>query len=293
MKTIIITILLYLFFTPISSEELEFEHCPSEVEYPSWFFNVPPNCVVGYQCSNKSVLDDGLDRVGAYKRMRAKGFVRTYESSTDDISVDSISFYYIKDSTISISPLDTFSLLKGNVELFSEDSAITINSKSDILLCDATQWDENSIKNGYIYGFGLYKFSSYDQLGSWIKAESDGIKEIINHSIKQVITLQRETNSNFDETAKIEYDVELANLSVERRFYREFSGVGYCCVVLSMPIKSLKSIFGSDSSTISSKLISEYRPSKDSSQKSTAIKTDENYDKYRESIKSRLRSELQ
>ncbi len=222
--------------------------CPVRISYKAWFLSPPQNTVSGFPLKNKSAFEDSYDRICSYKRMRAAGVLWFYEANGNSShNRDSLYFYYDPNG-VSIAPsslkkLDSLSVTKGHrIYLYSKENVEIDDSK--VTICSSQPWSKDNEDESRSYGSGVIGLSYYDHVGSWVKAESDAIRDLLGKSAVSIASQRLNTLKEYQEVIRYEYDLEVENIRVERRWvnFDDWS----CHVVVSAPTASI-SVWEADS----------------------------------------------
>lgn len=216
-----------------------------ESPYPSWFFQPQAQTVAAFN-TVKAVKLDAYDRHCSYKKMRTKGFYRCFQHeflgrlAFDE--QDSISFYYIPDTTIDTTNfimLDSLDHGNNKVLLTALDSLEVNNSKQPI--ATSAPWNKGYEKAGRIYGIGKYRVNYYNHIKGWFIAESNAIKDVMLKTSALIVTLEREfrdiSSEDMEEATLYDFDLLIKNLQIERRWFDEKDG--NLCVVVSCGVSDI------------------------------------------------------
>jgi hypothetical protein len=274
---------LIILITLSLSQSIFSTECITKDKYPIWFLTPTEPGVVGFDIANKGSKADAVDRFCSYKKMRAKGFVRFYESGKSHNQQDSISFFYILDTSITSDKLirnSSVNFLGGYASHFSLDSIDELNTQ-EISPCDIPKWGGADELVDRVYGYGISEFRYYDRLGSWVRSESDALKDLLRRSAREIVSSQKDSyGGKLEEVSKIRYDVEVSNIKVERRFVELFGSKKQAVVVVSVLESDIISILESKNSQISDSLIKIFLPNETVEDEN--VESDKLYEEYRE-----------
>lgn len=218
-----------------------------ESPYPSWFF-LPPEQTVSAYNTVKNFRMDAYDRHCSYQKMRTKGFYRCFQHeflgrlAFDE--QDSISFFYIPDTTIdTTSFIIVDSLDHGNNKVFLTTLDSTDMPTATQAIASSAPWSKGMERAGRVYGVGRYKVNFYNHIKGWFIAESNAIKDVMLKTSALIVTLDREFQStsagdDMEEATLYDFDLLINNLTVERRWFD--SKDGNLCVVVSCAIADVK-----------------------------------------------------
>ncbi len=220
--------------------------CPVRITYSDWFFSpTSANASIGFPLDNKNASEDGYDRFCAYQTMRAKGVLYFYQRNGRlENREESLYFYYDPNSSgvspNSLTPVDSFAVTSADkIYLYqTAESAEKVQGRQ-ITLCETRPWISSNEKSGRIYGHGVIGLSYYDHIGSWVRSESDAVRDLLG---KTVVAVGSEATSSGDwdmtEVFRYEYDLAVSGIRVERRWvdFEDWS----CHVVVSAPHSEVK-----------------------------------------------------
>lgn len=218
-----------------------------ESPYPGWFFLPPEQTVAAYN-TVKNYRMDAYDRHCSYNKMRTKGFYRCFQHeflgrlAFDE--QDSISFYYIPDTTIdTTSFIVVDSLDHGNNKIYLTALDSTDMPIATHAIASSAPWSKSMERAGRVYGIGHYRVNFYNHIKGWFIAESNAIKDVMLKTSALIVTLDREYNStasgqDMEEATLYDFDLLINNLTVERRWFD--SKDGNLCVVVSCAVADVK-----------------------------------------------------
>jgi hypothetical protein len=272
--------ILVLLFSLLNSAEITSKECPVKIEYKQWFFQSPQGTVVGFPLRTKSAAEDGYDRFCSYSRMRARGIVRFYERNGGfEHNQDSLYFFYDPNSG-STAPdelvvIDSFAVTKGHKLYLYSQKEFGVDKELHSL-CSGRVWNKGEESDARVYGYGVVGLSYYDHVGSWVSAESDAIRDMLGKSAVSVAAQQISSEQSFTEVIRYEYDLEVAGVTVERRWvdFDDWS----CHVVVSAPVGAVVSWVQDSTDQLSDVAINQIDTELSNSDKSeaTVVNTAEN-----------------
>ncbi len=221
-------------------------NCPVRITYSDWFFSpTSENASIGFSLENKSASEDGYDRFCAYQTMRAKGVLYFYQRNGRlENREESLYFYYDPNSSgvapNALTPVDSFSVTSADkIYLYQTEEAAQVVQGKQITLCETNPWVSSNEQSGWLYGHGVIGLSYYDHIGSWVRSESDAVRNLLG---KTVVSVGSEATSSGDwdmtEVFRYEYDLAVSGIRVERRWvdFEDWS----CHVVVSAPQSEVK-----------------------------------------------------
>jgi len=235
--------------------------CPVRITYCDWFFSsYSETASIGFPLENKSAAEDGYDRFCAYQTMRAKGVLHFFQQNGRlKNREESLYFYYDPNTSgvapSSLIPVDSFSVTNGdNVYLYHTSETEDTVSGNQVTLCESVPWNSASEQSGRTYGYGVMGLSYYDHVGSWVRSESDAVRDLLG---KAVVLVGSEATSSGDwdmtEVFRYEYDLSVSGIRVERRWvdFEDWS----CHVVVSAPLSGVTPWSSGLDSTLSDSVI--------------------------------------
>jgi hypothetical protein len=199
------------------------------IKFPHWFFYPPQNTVLGYDIA-KGERQDAYDRFCSFDKMRTNGYIQIHRYEhlgrlrfTDQ---DSISFYYIPHPDISpedFISLDSITTVTGRAVLFSPDS-LTVPCTPTPLLTGGNHPQSQNEEPGYTYGYGRARVNLYNPLRAWMEAESAAIRDLMQKSVFSLYTLNRSSSQGIEQTSRYEFDLEVENLEIKKRWFEQETG---------------------------------------------------------------------
>lgn len=211
------------------------------LQFPSWFLQPEPNCVVGYQGRGRALVSDSLDlqqRFQGYQHLVVSGQNKSYGNGFSWTLEDSVMLF---PKTVVSQKWDSLFKIGARVRVSGRYTSIYCPGTSildssmvdeDVVALQRPNWISSLPKNipGQQYwGVGLARYNRYDELGTWMRCDENALYNLarsVSVSLKSFV--KDSLGGGAEVVQKEQINVELRSASISKRWYDQESRTLFC-----------------------------------------------------------------